>query len=113
LLHSGEKVVTVDIGGLLLVHDCRTGASASAHEMRCEGMAELVTDLEGKLIACADDAGVVHVWDAETGRPVQEYQGHRRGSINVLALNRNAGIALTGLRDDVVLTIWRLVDAEV
>lgn len=60
--------------GLFSVHDGKLIRKLAGHQRRVTSLAR-----HGGILASGDEGGVIILWDAATGRPLQTLRGHSRG----------------------------------
>lgn len=90
--------------------DPATGLRAGPPQARTDGSAQAVAfSADGRLIARGDRYGLVHLWEAESGRLCATLEGHNGGVLSLASTPDGTALASGG--EDGTIQIWSLTDS--
>src|SRR5262249_40922794 len=91
---EGDQVALAGPGKQVLVHDTRGRGLLHRLEGHTDWVTALAHSPDGVLLASADRAGGVRVWEADTGQEYLELEGHK-APVTALAWRKDGDVLAT------------------
>ncbi len=103
LLSSDEKTI-VTIGPRVYGWDVKTGDQRFVYGGHADGINQAAYSYDGRFLLTGSDDGTAILWDATTGKYIQEFRGQR--TITSIAISPNNGYVALGEGYDGLVTVW-------